>query len=378
MGIFQKPKYATREPRIDLIRFFLAWFVVFVHIIPWYDFCGLAPSKVLIDFNKVIIKIFQTGFETNPAVLCFITLSGYCIHRNGLRIYSFDLQKFFLRRSFRIFPVFILGLVLGILVFSFFGESEKIQSITGTKNIDFLGLLLKSFALHSFFPYKFSSVYQGNGPLITAGVECWLYVVYPLAFYLIQKYGQKKFWIALVALTGTGALMCQMNPALSSWWHNGSLWGFLIYWYIGVAAVDMDFMSKKSGLFLVGGYILITLFLIFVTNKICALIEIRKCIFSLLFAYGLNRLDRGIWGANVLSKGSDFWQRLLSKFLGAGYSIYAIHVPVIVFCIAYKVSLATSFLMVAVLGYVSFLALEIPFIEWGKKIIRNREKTKTF
>lgn len=369
--MFKDPKYTAREPRIDLLRFFLAWFVVFVHVVPWYDHCGLSPNNLLIIINKLIVKIFQTGYETNPAVLCFITLSGYCIHRNGVRVDSFNLQKFFLRRAFRILPMFIFGLLLGVITFMYFGGSEKIQAVTGTKNIEISGIFFKSLALHSFFPYKFSSVYQGNGPLITAGVECWLYATYPIAFYIIQKYGQRKFWCWLIFLTIVGAIAYQIKPSLSSWWHNGSLWGFLIYWYIGVAAVGEEFLPKKRIPTLIYAYMALTFFLIFVTSKISIFIELRKCIFSLLFAYFLSRIDRKTTGRSL----STLFEKATSNIFGSGYSIYAIHVPIIVFCITYEFPLLQCLLMVAFMSYGTFFAIETPFINLGREAMRKKKNS---
>ena len=103
MNILNNPRRSYRSHAMNLIRFSLTLFVVFVHIVPWYARLNLNVNPYYVILNDAITKIFQPLCETNPAVLGFITLSGYCIHRNGLRVFDFNpynLKKYFIRRFF--------------------------------------------------------------------------------------------------------------------------------------------------------------------------------------------------------------------------------------------------------------------------------------
>ncbi|MDF3047300.1 MAG: Acyltransferase family protein [Candidatus Midichloriaceae bacterium] len=368
-------QYRQKEPHIDILRFALAWFVVFAHICPWYDFSGLEVSKLFLHINKGLIKLFQTGGETNPAVLCFITLSGYCIHRNGFRInHPISLRKFFIRRTFRILPLFLLGSIFGAIIFFYCGHEEKIKAITGTSKLSAYGLFLKAFALHSFAPFKFSSVYQGNGPLITAGVEFWLYVFYPLGFLMVKKFGSKNFVYALIALTLIGSCYAQIKPSIASWWHNGSLWGFLIYWYIGVFAVSEEFVKKirERVKLLLLTYLFISLFLIIVNSKLQPLLEIRKILFALMFGYFLYTLDRRSEKTTTNYLRNEYLNKHLNRIIESSYSTYALHTPIIALCLYFKVNIVYAFLFILYAAYLSYMIIEKPFINFGRKMCERK------
>lgn len=326
--------------------------MVFVHICPWYSLCGLKVSESLLRICHLLNKFFQPGGETNPAVLCFITLSGYCIHRNGFRNNDFDLKGFLLRRVFRIVPVFILATLLGIVIFWLFGADEKIQGITGTKRLDPLGFLLKVSALHSFFPFYYTRAFQGNAPLVTVGVECWLYAFYPLALLFIKKFGVRQFWFALIFLTILGSACCQFDPTLSGWWHNGSIWGFMIYWYIGVLSVNDQFKLKISHWIL--AYATLSLVIHFWSSETQPLLELRKILFCFIFGHFLKTIDRRSTNASSI------------KMIESSYSIYALHAPTIALCLYFNLSILWALVLVAINGYLSFLYIETPIVNYSK------------
>ena len=371
MNILNVPQRSYRNYGINAIRFFLALFVVFVHIVPWYASLNLDVNYYYLIINKIIIKIFQPLCETNPAVLGFITLSGYCIHRNGLRVFNFNpytlkdiLLGYFIRRFFRIIPLFLIGSLLGVIVFLQFGNDVKVQSITGTKVITSYGLVFKLFGLHSFAPIYCNESYQGNAPLITVAVEFWLYVFYPLGLWFCKKYDEQKFTIFLITITLLGAITYSFFPSTVNWWHNGSLYGYLIYWWIGVFSTDSHFIKRisKYNYHIIALYILLTFFLT-LGFKISVISEIRKVLLCVLFGQLIAAID---FNQSAVKEERNFIIFHARKIFECSYSIYALHTPIIVFCICYKIDFYMAFLLTIILGYVSFLSIERPFITYSK------------
>ena len=89
----------ARSEGIDLLRAFFALWVLFAHLVPW---AGLvSDGSILLRFLFAGLgRVFQPAAETHPAVLGFMVLSGYCIHRNGFRRLEGSPKQDALRRFF--------------------------------------------------------------------------------------------------------------------------------------------------------------------------------------------------------------------------------------------------------------------------------------
>jgi peptidoglycan/LPS O-acetylase OafA/YrhL len=71
-----------------MLRALFALWVVIGHLIPWarrLQGVEAVPAWLYYFTDTIVDRLTQSSNELNPAVLCFIVLSGYCIHRNGLR-----------------------------------------------------------------------------------------------------------------------------------------------------------------------------------------------------------------------------------------------------------------------------------------------------
>ena len=264
--------------------------------------------------------------------------------------------------------MYLLGSLLGVIVFLQFGGNDKIQSITGTKAITSYGLIFKLFGLHSFAPIYCNESYQGNASLITVAVEFWLYIFYPLGLWLYKKYGEQKFVICLMGVTLLGAVTYSFFPSTVNWWHNGSLYGYLLYWWIGAFSNSSNFVKRvsKYNYHICISYVLLTLFLILVA-KVPIIGEVRKILLCLILSQFIFNMDTnpGALKAEqnfIISHVKQFYRNIFES----SYSIYALHTPIIVFCICYKIDFHIAFLIALFLGYVSFLYIENPFIMYSK------------
>lgn len=355
--IFKIPQESSYSVWVGFFRMFLALFVLYVHIVPWAVAYDHPPLKIFQSIDRLIVKIFQSSLETNPAVLAFISLSGYCIHRNGLRSHQMNLPSFFLRRLFRIVPLLLFGTLLGVFVFSLMKQDIKIQAITGTYFLSWKGIIYKLSGLFSLVPFGFKSTYQGNSPLITCMVELWLYISYPfLGLYALKK-GEKALAKVIIAITVVGVVLYTLFPALKPWWHNGSLFGFLIYWWLGVYAVHKScklFLFPKTTLC---AYIFLTLFLMKFPHTFL-LVEIRKILFCLITCMILREID-GKRGPLLLKH----------SFFESSFSLYALHTPLICLGLFYHWPLYLTVTLILLGAWATYVLIEKPFISKGRNYI---------
>ena len=124
--LLNPPNEVGRSHGIGILRgIFSIYVLLFAHVAFWADAVqgkGSVPSW-LTSISNFMVWLFQSRFELNPAVLGFIVLSGFCIHRNGLRS-RIGLGSFAIRRAFRILPVFWLASIFGIVMFTaYFGPA---------------------------------------------------------------------------------------------------------------------------------------------------------------------------------------------------------------------------------------------------------------
>lgn len=114
--LFDAERHTHRSDGIDCLRALLALWVMFSHCSAWSSVTGHG-SKIVIAIFKFGVDVFQSHGQTHPAVLAFIVLSGYCIHRHGFRQTEGTVRTYALRRFFRIWPVYILATALGVACF---------------------------------------------------------------------------------------------------------------------------------------------------------------------------------------------------------------------------------------------------------------------
>ncbi len=68
--------------------------------------------------TSIVTALTQSTWELNPAVIVFIVLSGYCIHRAGFRDDRSNISAYAVRRVARILSIFHFALCAGIAIVS--------------------------------------------------------------------------------------------------------------------------------------------------------------------------------------------------------------------------------------------------------------------
>ena len=319
----------------------------------------LHSDSILSHINFALLKIFQTSGETHPAVLGFIVLSGYCIHRNGFRLGdSFSLRSYAIRRSFRILPVYWLASIIGVVLW-FLGmenDAKLVEALTGTASISLGCFLVKISGVASFIPTLFTCSFEGNAPLATAIVESWLYVFYGLVIWRLMRHEGLKaiYWIFGVGWICSFVIVL-LNPAYSGWWHNSSFFAFGVYWWIGAKFSEKDF-APNPRLIVISILVLIPSFIY--SNLI--LVELKKIGLSIIFAYLIRWADNSWRQSKYLAFGGQ-----------AGYSIYALHAPVLIALLMLNVPLYLGICFILLLSLLCHYLFELPILNYGKRLSRQ-------
>lgn len=347
--IFTLPKDGTYSQNLATLRFLLAVYVFLFHLIPRYAFYA-GHGSVLLDVQLLLIRIFQSANETNPAVIAFITLSGYCIHRNGFRQGEIRVREFLTKRLVRILPILIIGMAFGILTFACLKDVPRMATLLNTNRIEFSEVWCKLLGMFAFVPYHFEQLsHQGNGPLVTCGTELWLYGFYPIGYLLISRWGDRNFWLLLIFGTLNGTIACQIFPDLCSWWYNAAFLNFLPYWWIGVYALQPDNPVFRYRQLTFVGLLLLSAFLIIKPGNLL-LVQFKSLLFSLCIANLLRTLD--------LMKS---WP--VPAFLTTGsFSLYALHVPLICWALFFGFNMFTAIIAAFIIAKLAYIYIEKPLL----------------
>lgn len=301
--------------------------------------------------------IFRPGrTEIHPAVLGFIVLSGYCIHKSGISISYSSIKSYAVRRFYRIVPVYIAATAVGIFTYdaAFWINSSNAPRILGSfQEIDLWTVLSKLSGIAAWLPSFAPTTGAGNGPLHTVMVEIWLYAFYPVGVWILSRGGWERL-AAVVVGVWAGGLVFTWYYGLVYWWNNASFVGFLLYWWIGAAFVGRKIAWQWAILVVVLWMTVTGLAQIGLHYGIFGA-EVRKLSLALVFALAIKMLDQ-----------SRTTFPLLPSALGqSGYSIYAFHAPVLYVAILAGLWWPVSFALAMGAGIVAYVVLEQPLNRFG-------------
>jgi len=220
--------------QLEALRGFAAFYVVLHH----------TSSNYLHLKNTIWGFPFRFGLE---AVLTFFILSGFVIcyshhHADG-GCDSF--KTYFIKRTRRIYPLFILSLVLAQAIAS--------VSARGWAPVDFRQLFGNLFMLQNLpsQPGLFCLPFGDNMPLWSLSFEWWFY----LLFFPINRWvprATQKFLVLGLAMIGL--LVNQFHPNVACWFLI-----FFIIWWTGAELAhefrrtgDVTLAGQKSMLLLIG------------------------------------------------------------------------------------------------------------------------------
>jgi peptidoglycan/LPS O-acetylase OafA/YrhL len=324
------PKVSGRSNGLDALRAVLALWVVTVHLFPGIEILRGTGSASRFGLHLVsfVTAVTQTTWELNSAVIVFIVLSGYCIHRSGFRDDRRDIKAYAVRRATRILPIFYFALFVGLVVGGYETQPPS------------LACIISHATTLSALTSEYASCQLGNGPLATVTVEILLYALYALAFWLLVWRGKERWiWraIGLAALIGIiVAARESANPAFYNWWQNLSLLGFIPFWWIGAAFVNShvsDRLSRWLPVWILayvattGAVLALTNFQAFGPDDVPLLASLISQVRALVLAVLAGILIVKLENVKIGSRNP------LAVLGRASYSLYALHSPINYFLI---------------------------------------------
>ena len=368
-GIAHDPVRRDRSDGIDLLRAVFALWVVLTHLMPWTiaaQGAGAAPVW-LAGLMSSSTALFQGHGELHPAVLGFIVLSGYCIHRAGLRAPASRVVALYaVKRAFRILPVYYLGILVGLLGFAIASHRSALgaAALSGTRDIDPGCIMIKALAIGAVLPRSFECAFLGNAPLATVMVELVLYAAYAAAFPLLVWRGREKIiWRVCIGVFAASVAMFSMPvaPSLYAWWQNGSLFGFLPYWWLGVLFVDPAFAEavKRRIWAVAAAWLALSLALwAFASPAAQGIAEMRKLAFALAVGVLIYVID------NIRMP----WASALTPVGRAGYGLYVVHAPLTYTLALYGCPWWANLAANVLAGLVIHRLIERPLIDVGRAV----------
>ncbi|MBE0491154.1 MAG: acyltransferase [Sulfurospirillum sp.] len=330
------------DNNFDILRLILAVLVYFAH---WNTLTSQELSNPLFHLS---------GF----AVDMFFIVSGFLI------FWSFDADQnkkhFYIKRFFRIFPLYVFLILLQTLFFIGFADGSFMQIVKYfVSNIFFLNFLAPSVG-STLSGLEVNAI---NGSLWTLKNEVVFYLIVPLLFIFYKKFGKKFFYIFYI-LSVTYMFMIDYIVSLeiiSRHHANILLFQFPAQLRLFLAGILVyvlfdKFKDKNVHLLAIGSLILIVLFKDFE-----------------YFKFTIYPLPLGILVIYLV-----YFVKHIKINFDFSYSFYILHFPVIQLAIYFGVnpanpivSFISLFAVILFLSYFSERYIEKRFVRFGKSIVKK-------
>ncbi len=176
---------AEKLEYIDVLRGIAILMVIFVHNSQTVN--GLsAPVKSISEYGQIGVQLF---FVASAYTLCFSQTK---------RVQEkYQLRSFFLRRFFRIAPLYYFAIFWYFLTNPF---NNILKIINITPHYDFFNVLVNVFFLHGFVPFANNNIVPGGWSI---GTEMAFYGLFPILFTLFswahKKWGMLPLYGLIVA-----------------------------------------------------------------------------------------------------------------------------------------------------------------------------------
>ncbi len=216
---------------LDALRGLAALYVVFCHAgaLLWY---GFVPSAWAGEngLDAIVGRIVHGLLDYSPvAVLLFFLISGFCIHYRQARALTtlqpgarssqiLSLRDFAMRRLRRLYPPFLLALVLtagfdalGSHLNDAFYNGPKPDQISWLGNSHALQTVLGNLAIQSTLSVP---TFGTDSPLWSLAYEFWFYAGYPILLLVTARHGS----VSMLGLTGLCAVVAYAASRVSDVW----------------------------------------------------------------------------------------------------------------------------------------------------------------
>jgi peptidoglycan/LPS O-acetylase OafA/YrhL len=303
------------RPLLDRLRWVAALAVVLGHAIGL--FISLPTKSASMSTEKIAWYIADMR---HPAVLVFFVLSGYLVGGSVLCAgRTFSLRRYVIARFSRIYIVLIPALVLTITldatsflidpsneVYATVWPSGVIGSIALYDRYSVANLIATVFLVQEFT----GSAIGSATPLWSLSYEWIFYFVFPFAVGCARRAG--SLWLTIPMVVAIAALPGLVHKLPIGW--------MFVLWCTGAAArYVQEHIVIPRGVALIGAVMCV--------GGILGIWILPQRVEQLLVTAGLaTYLSRFVQSENSAATALD------SSLAGFSYSLYIIHVPILVFC----------------------------------------------
>ena len=307
---------------LDVLRGLAILMVFFVHVHgATFGWNQLPLKGYFPDFTQAATlssQIFYPYVLGGLGVTLFFVLSGYCIHGSLLAYEkrtagAFSaptfLKFFFLRRFFRIYPIYLVAVV-------YFGFLHARTALT-SENL-WPQLLSHLFLVHNASDNTFTGI---NGAFWSLAYEWQLYCIYPAFLILRKRLGiERAFTFVAIGSLLYSLFASSLGPELFCLATAVIQSRYALVWFLGVYVCDRHARGERAfprSLAAFGCAVVFGLF----ASQFGPLQKILWEIFGFIFAWLLELYrDR---------TASTRWERALAWIGVVSYSLYLFHSPLI-------------------------------------------------
>lgn len=304
-------------PFLDLFRGIAILVVFLFHAMhAAYEFTELPWKGLFRDFQALHSPLLLYPLTYGPmGVAMFFVVSGFCIHLSHARSSTQSWGDFSRKRFFRIYPPYLLAVVVFYSMWpfrTFSLSSPGMQRQLWTHLLEVHNLNGETF-------------YGINGSFWSIAVEIQLYMIYPIMLFLVWKFGW-RYGLLLVAIAELTIRLCQSFGIALPDAIIGSPFAFWFSWSIGAFLAHRFIARKPSPLSALRFDVLLVVALLLPFFR-----PTQPFLFvatALLTGVAIEKLAYGIWQIPREKYLTQFIRHL--SFLGViSYSFYLIHQPIL-------------------------------------------------
>jgi peptidoglycan/LPS O-acetylase OafA/YrhL len=336
--------------------------------------CLQFPLGPVVNFSGAGMNIVLLPATFGWAgVAVFFVVSGFCIHLSFQRD-GRDWRRFLIRRFFRIYPPYLLAL----LVLAFVFPTTRLDFSSAAS---WFRLFTHVFLIQNYFgetgPQAINAVFW------SIAVEVQLYLLYPLLMKLVSKFGWRRtlqgLLICEVLLRGLGCVLKSVTHSGVGppWtWLPACPFTFWLSWSVGAALADAFLHSRR--LPLADSSLALWLLLAVGSSIVKPLSTFSFMFFALLSAAAISKLLRAD------RRRTRVPAALIEHLRSTGiysYSIYMWHYPLLglvawdflpasVPPLLYYPIFVSTWVMIMPLGALWYRTVELPSIAAGKWFLR--------
>jgi peptidoglycan/LPS O-acetylase OafA/YrhL len=285
-------------------------------------------------FEKILMYGLSAFRYGHQAVLFFFVLSGFVIHLKYARniattgITEFNARDYFIKRIRRIYPAFLLAILITFILDSI-GSQLNYTIYNGTTPDNLINEIvpkqhdLLNFVGNLFFiQNEHIGVWGTNGPSWSLKYEWWFYMLYPVLVYLNKTSALKSS--LLVILLFVSAIVIEPRTAPS---FTIAVCKYLLIWWLGMLLADIYHKRIAVKHFPLSFFALLLPLLIVAETKS---IDISFFPNDFLWSVGFFGLLNLFF--YLQQKGFAFsWAKKIQWLGDCSYTLYIIHFPIIVF-----------------------------------------------